>query len=54
LIGACSLLSVVILSAFTVLGLIVLPALAEIRSRRRDADEPPDSGDGPEDLPLAA
>lgn len=30
-------LSIVILSAFTILGLIVLPALAEIRSNRADA-----------------
>lgn len=38
-------LSIVILSAFTILSLIILPALAEIRSRRRDEDDPPDSSD---------
>lgn len=49
-------LSIAILSAFTVLGLIVLPALAEIRSKRRDRDEPPDTGGGdePGDVLLAA
>jgi len=45
------LLSVAILSAFAVLGLIVLPALAEIRPER--PDDPPDSAGDPE-LPLAA
>jgi hypothetical protein len=52
-------LSIVILSAFTFLGMIVLPALAEIRSRRRDESARPDSGDDDEpvqdpDLPLVA
>ena len=52
-------LSVVILSAFTVLALIVLPALAEIRSGRRD-EEPPEERDdtrledGPGELATAA
>ena len=47
-------LSVAILSAFTVLALIVLPALAEIRSGRRD-EEPPDTGeDAGDDVLLAA
>ena len=46
-------LSVIILSAFAVFGLIVLPALAEIRSRRSD-QEPPDSGDEDRDGVLLA
>jgi hypothetical protein len=45
-------LSIAILSAFTIFGLIILPALAEVRSRRDD--DPPDTGDGLEDVPLAA
>ena len=46
-------LSIAILSAFTVLGLIVLPALAEIRSRR-SGKKPPDSGDEDRDDVLLA
>lgn len=49
-------LSVAILSAFIVASLIVLPALAEIRSKRRDEDSQPDaaSDDEDPDLLLAA
>lgn len=35
-----SVLSIVILSAFTILGLIVLPALAEFRAGRADSQPP--------------
>jgi hypothetical protein len=47
-------LSVLILSAFAILGLIVLPALAEIRAKRRDEEQDSSEDDGSDDVLLAA
>jgi hypothetical protein len=47
-------LSVIILSAFTVFGLIVLPALAEIRSKRSEEEDAPGSENESDDVLLAA